>query len=106
MKNRNLIISVVIGIVLILALVLSFSGLTGQIVGSLGACSDSDNGIDYYVKGTATYANRNVQYTDYCVVRTGSGLPKWINEYYCSAEVLMSKRYLCENGCENSACIK
>ena len=102
---------VIAGILLVVAITLSFFELTGLSVktpsGSLGNCIDSDSGQDYYTTGTAKYENRDVVYTDYCFSRTGE-IEKWLNEYYCMSGnyMIKSKDYLCPNGCIDGACAK
>jgi len=64
-------------------------------------CTDSDNGKDYYVKGTTKKAS--VTKNDYC------STPYRLVEYYCSDRDAVSYEYkTCpESGkCENGACSK
>ena len=107
MEKRNLYIFFGILAILAVALVLNFSNFTGFSVGTLGDCVDSDYGLNYYELGAAHYTNRDAIYTDYCYAKTGPGLEKWVREYYCNnVGKIDAKRYLCENGCQDGACIK
>jgi len=97
MKKRDLYL--LLGIVIIFIISLSFYKLTGNV--SLGLCSDTDNGLNYNITGTAKYENRDVLYTDYCFSELK------VKEYYCKTELnLKTKIYQCPNGCQNGACIK
>ena len=58
-------------------------------------CSDTDNGNNPYVKGTATDAFQSL--TDYCVSDTR------LNEYYCSGSSVASEVWNCQS-CVNGAC--
>jgi len=71
-------------------------GVCGINVTATPSCTDSDGGLSYYVKGTATSGNRSN--TDYC-----SG--NYLYEQYCSAGGLNATRYYCPYGCSNGACI-
>ncbi|MBU0757107.1 MAG: hypothetical protein KKF44_03500 [Nanoarchaeota archaeon] len=62
------------------------------------ACIDTDNGKDYFVKGTTTSGISQETMSDYCV---GSG----VKEYFCSQdESLDEEIHDCPNGCSNGAC--
>ncbi len=62
-------------------------------------CADSDGGIDYYTKGTATKGQ--LSNTDTCNSKTQ------VREYYCSEGNIVSTTYNCGiNGCNNGACVK
>ncbi len=69
-------------------------------------CFDSDNGQDYYVKGTAETVNQIAP--DYCASYNGSTA---VNEYYCEDNVIKSSYFVClsQNGsdyaCNNGACV-
>ena len=64
-------------------------------------CSDTDNGLVYTTKGTATGKNnwdgQTSSYSDYC---TGDLL----TEYQCSAGLVAKTNYTCQYGCDNGAC--
>ena len=76
------------------------------------ACTDSDDGKNYYVKGTATDSNSLI--TDVCqitddsegkVVTTGI-----LYEYFCDSNISLYTivnfdEYTCPNGCKDGACI-
>ncbi len=64
-------------------------------------CTDTDGGINYFVRGTTS--NANTSFTDQC---SGS----YLYEYYCAnATVITSTRVLCTSlgnyQCQNGACI-
>ncbi len=58
-------------------------------------CSDTDGGLDYYVKGNVN--SLNLTYVDYC-----SGLT--LTEYYCINTSVQSVNYNCPQQCINGAC--
>jgi hypothetical protein len=68
-------------------------------------CTDTDNGKNYGVKGTAILENLdtgNIQrFDDYCHPQTGKQ-----REYYCDGnDVKLYPDYTCPNGCKDGACI-
>ena len=88
-------------------------------------CSDTDGGINKYVKGTAcrqVYVNPSDSSdtgafckTDECVASPSSSSPlkgniknsftkNYVQEYYCKNGKIFSKTIYCENGCLNGAC--
>ncbi|MBI5148427.1 S-layer homology domain-containing protein [Candidatus Pacearchaeota archaeon] len=68
-------------------------------------CTDSDGGINYYVKGTAKNSSTtDERYTDYCLVAGGTF--RYVNEYYCgSSGLILSTTKECPNGCSDGACV-
>lgn len=71
-------------------------------------CTDSDGGLNYYVKGEVYYQNQ--LFIDGCL-QTGGDLANPILsgevvEQYCLDGKLESKNYMCPNGCKDGACIK
>jgi hypothetical protein len=80
-------------------------------------CTDSDNGLNYYVKGISygAWAPLNGSFyndTDHCVLNNvrvnncSAGGSCWVNEYYCaSVQTLGRTPYSCPYGCSNGACI-
>lgn len=75
-------------------------------------CTDSDGGLNYYVKGTTVGPNvygKILTKEDYC---TNNGLDQVqsasnIEEYYCdSSDFCHGTFYNCPNGCENGACLQ
>jgi len=78
-----------------------FSEFSAQCETTLtSACTDSDGGTNYNVKGTTTgMAGNNVMTTDtdYC---SGNNLVEW----FCSGTYRTNTNYTCPNGCENGAC--
>lgn len=64
-------------------------------------CGDSDGGLNYYEKGTATDKNGE-SYTDFC----GQG---GVYEYYCdpsNSGYVTTKWFECPNRCEDGACVR
>ena len=59
-------------------------------------CTDSDGGINYYVKGITTYVG-NV--TDFCTSNNS------LREYYCVTNGIESVNTTCSYGCINGACL-
>ena len=88
-------------IVVIVVLVFAISQLTGMSVKGHGECSDSDNGRDYTVKGTAKFSERDTVYTDYCKTKAK------LVEYYCTIEKtrIWSEKVSCYNGCVDGVCL-
>jgi len=72
------------------------TSLTVNVEAIISACTDSDGGLNYYAKGTATLGDRSN--TDYC-----SG--NYLYEQYCSAGGLSATTYYCPNGCQDGACV-
>jgi hypothetical protein len=64
----------------------------------LTQCNDSDNGINYNVKGT-TIAGRTSK-TDFCRNYNSNTLV----EYYCKNNQVVSENHKCPNGCKNGVC--
>ncbi len=73
------------------------------------ACTDSDNGKNYYVKGTVT--KDNVSKTDECAYCTGLLLSPVtcgaVKEYYCEGNEIKSETFVCPGGysCKDGACV-
>ena len=66
-------------------------------------CVDSDNGLNFNVKGTVTKGS--LSYTDYCGAQQTNG-SQYLLEQYCDVNAnAVQYTYLCPNGCNNSACI-
>jgi len=65
------------------------------------ACTDTDGGKDYYVKGTVKLNGETE--TDYCI-ESGSGEKYMLMEYYCRNSNIAHLDYKCPYGCENGAC--
>jgi len=65
-------------------------------------CTDTDNGVNYSVKGITFAASTN--YSDSC-----SSNNRTLKEYYCysssSSTRIYSKYYSCPTGCKDGACI-
>jgi parallel beta-helix repeat protein len=59
-------------------------------------CTDTDNGINYYVQGTVTYGGS--QYTDSCY-------QDQLTEYSCESGVVKTTYHPCEYICAGGACI-
>ena len=78
------------------------------------ACSDTDNGMDYNVKGILTNPDGE-KYTDFCVLSPNDAYaPTWakpedlkaVYEYYCNGEKAATSVQNCEGGCVDGACEK
>lgn len=77
-------------------------------------CTDTDDGKDYYVKGSVTY--RGHKYEDWCTTNQGNGgkVPSCsgdecdLVEEYCSEKTsgVDHVLYHCPNGCKDGVCIK
>lgn len=101
MEKRDL--YVVVAVVVVAVIVLAALKMTGNV--SLGNCIDSDGGDDKYVRGTAKYTGRIGSYTDECYARTTSEMEDYVKEYFC-LDRITSKRYYCDKGCSDGACLK
>ncbi len=72
-----------------------------------GACTDSDNGKDYDIKGITSgpewSENRRLNEEDVC------GEYNWnsniLTEFFCCNGFLYTEEYTCPNGCSNGACL-
>src|SRR3989339_368306 len=66
-------------------------------------CTESDNGEDQFVKGTATFSRNN--YDDRCIDT------EYLGEFYCklwpgkTLPILASNSIRCDNGCKDGACL-
>lgn len=102
MKKRTLYI--IIAVILILALVLSFNKLTGFYTipgGETRGCYDTDSGLNYFERGSVRFENRDYSYIDECISKL------YVKEYYCFTDSrIKSKKYQCEKGCKDGACVK
>ena len=64
-------------------------------------CTDSDGGLNYYVKGNVSIGSSTVS-VDFC---HGDGIT--LDEEYCyNSTNSGSKEYICPNGCSNGACVQ
>ena len=96
----------------------------GKCVDSINTCSDTDGGINYYVKGHAQSSNSNVEGRIDCCknefstnmgstvdhIGPGGGpcvtSGKYLHEGYCGSDNNpTSKMYECPDGCTNGACV-
>jgi len=67
-------------------------------------CVDSDDGLDYYTKGSINIKGGLIE-EDYC--DTNYGYEGYIFEYHCPEGFSSgSTHYLCPNGCKDGVCIK
>ena len=93
--------------------------LTGEpryIVKKNPSCSDSDGGLDYYVKGnvTGTWEDgspNNIIYEDRCALGQSGNPdadkdPNALVEAYCFKGTYGYDYYSCPNGCNDGVCIK
>jgi hypothetical protein len=67
-------------------------------------CIDSDNGIDYYTKGTVRLGNEIK--IDHCVAMSGPGGEIDLIEYYCSGGKILSKGTFSRNICVDGAFVR
>ena len=65
-------------------------------------CTDSDGGLNYYVKGTCTSCN--IQ-GGFCSAMIDTCSAKTLTECYCEGNNIASINNLCPNGCNDGACI-
>ena len=72
--------------------------------GSSQPCTDTDGGINYFVKGTVTTSN-GVSRTDYCTDEPWGGHMANLIEYVCENNQRMVYGYDCPNGCVNGRCV-
>src|SRR3989338_4962646 len=94
MEKKSLYIVAVI--VLVVGLVLSFSGFTGQSV--LGKCKDTDGGDAPEIPGTVSYEKSDLIYKDECYTWGNVGEKKYVRERYC-LDKMRNREYHCFNGC-------
>lgn len=88
---------VIVSIAVVLVLGFSLYQFTGYSV--KGKCIDSDD-LNFNVRGTTTYENRDAVYEDRCFTR------HWLKEYYCPTDIRISAmKHQCENECKDGACI-
>jgi DNA-directed RNA polymerase subunit RPC12/RpoP len=66
---------------------------------TISTCTDSDGGMNPYVKGTVTYQGQT--YTDTCVAANT------LKEYYCDNGIKQEHLSTCQNGytCQDGACV-
>lgn len=99
MKRGLVLISLVFLILFISVFVSAFSfidfwnKITGRVT---SICTDTDEGINYYVKGTVQ--SDGYTSSDFCSNST------LLREYYCSENISISKPYNCLKGCLSGAC--
>ena len=96
----------ILPIFLILFLGLMFSFVSAQ------TCTDSDNGRDYYTKGTFSglWNGEQITNTDSCVDaldETGDDVTSsnYLGEGYCENNQLKVERITCPNGCSEGICL-
>lgn len=87
----------------------TFHPRDGTIINNSERCSDSDNGIFFYVNGTVSYdfmfnkfgdKTYLLNYADRCY------RGNLLIEYYCRFGVPVPTLTLCDKGCKNGACVK
>jgi len=83
-------------------------------INSAPSCTDSDRGINYYIKGAVTDTAHDTSYTDTCTnLQTTDASGGWmptlngsiLAEYYCGQSSYQYVFYQCPNGCYDGACI-
>lgn len=75
--------------------------------GTTMKCTDSDNGTNYFTKGTVVFdpfgsGNTDFKKTDEC----STTITGQLTEYKCVDNVWSGVNYQCPNGCKDGACIK
>ena len=65
-------------------------------------CSETDDGKDYYTKGTTT-GSLNGDYGDYTDECYNN---REVEEYYCDGNEVKSTIHICDYGCEDGACVE
>ena len=71
----------------------------GRCIGGEVECTDSDGGLNYYVKGYVNLADD----WDWCLETPNGSL---LNEIYCiDSETSGTKSHFCPGGCEDGACL-
>lgn len=101
MNKKRIFYIAVLLIVFVLFLVVSekFFNLTGKAVSSEFACSDSDGGENYFVKGEVKVGDVS-KGIDLCTSETR------LKEYYCLSETSWNNKYKeCAKGCEEGVCV-
>jgi len=71
-------------------------------------CTDSDGGLDYFVKGTVK-ADKGLspEEADVCMpVSVANPQGHVLTEKSCKNSMIFSEYYYCPNGCEDGACVK
>ena len=79
---------------------ISWSDIFGTGDDESNKCVDSDEGIDYYVKGEI-YLDGVYHNEDKCTSPYDGSL----NEWHCDGDMPNVERYECPNGCENGTCV-
>jgi hypothetical protein len=112
--KKSLVITSIIIIVILVASILYIARENIRFVfnknySSNGTCTDSDGGINYYVKGDTKGIlggpGNIVGGEDNCsCLSTGENCK--LLEYYCKNGYVVYKQYNCPNGCKDGACIK
>jgi hypothetical protein len=74
-------------------------------------CTDSDGGLNYYVKGTVNSSIGNIVETDRCITSEGSGYN--LEERFCNSDInngqiglASTQLYNCLYGCSDGACVQ
>lgn len=70
-------------------------------VGGPMSCEDTDNGKDKETKGTVSGVDidgNSYEFEDECV-------ETWLIEYFCEGDEYKNQNFICDNDCENGACI-
>ena len=99
MKNKNIFLITLSILFLLSVFVINTKSVNADY------CTDSDGGINYPVRGTATmvrFNNTNLSYTDYCISSSN------IQEYFCVNNFVTSTSQNCRNqgysGCTRGRC--
>lgn len=83
----------------------------GACINETTTCTDSDGGIDYYVKGNVTGITKDgdaYEREDVCqkdLYPDNPNLLNTIEERYCSVGTFGTYHYVCPNGCQDGVCV-
>ncbi len=122
MRKKGLIklILLIIGLIVVLLVLIQLNNLlpkmSGKAVQTETNCVDSDNGLEYYIKGEARgrkLLNSPIEtFSDVCFDNTNSevascdGYGCGVKESFCNIRKLVDyTTALCVNGCKNGACL-
>ena len=96
-------------LLMITVLFVSLFNINSVIATPAALCMDSDNGLNYYVKGDATGfevdGETHSTFEDYCANSPTYDTEYNLVEQYCKGDYVYADFYTCPNGCEDGACI-
>ena len=120
-EKRELVKWVIIGLAVLLLIFIVYKVFTGRVVDVDTSCVDTDNGLDWTVKGQVSgvsYYGENYNYKDNCQTQTenltsGAVGSEFLSEAFCYASpdengpkiFYSATRINCLYGCNDGACI-